>query len=398
MVHAPSLRTGLLDLAAGIGFAGPMLMVLYTYDTRDGRVSALVVALIACELGVWVLWRRSGQRSRILAAVFAVLAAVTMMFGNGALFYGIIWAASLVLSVTFAPPLVLWGYAAALTVLTFALHLSSGSAAEILLAETAGTAVLSGIAAAVGGVLRDSLRVGDALNDTLRDLDRANEELRRRLGTERELVLAMERERLARELHDDMGHRLTALGLSIDYAGRIGDPDAARNELVRARDLVGDSLASMRSLVRAMHPVPLGELRDAEALRAVADAFSDSGLDVRVSVSGAHDPLPHDAALLLLRFAQEGLTNVVRHAAASRAQLTVAVDADRISAALTDTGRCGEGAVREGFGLRSLRERASELGGDLEATRSASGFRLAVAVPRGPAAGAAPADRAGTAS
>ncbi|GAA3647520.1 sensor histidine kinase [Microbacterium marinilacus] len=382
--RVPPLRAALLDLAAGIGMAGPALMVLHSYDSRPVWMTVTVVLLLAVAVIVWVLWRRSGQRSRTAAVAFAVVATATMALGNGSLFYGIVWAACLVLGVTFARGLVLWAYAAGLVALVVVLHLGAGSSVETTYTEAIGAAVLAGIAAAVGVVLRDSLRVGDALHDALTRLDEANAELRRRIGADRDLVLAHERERTARDLHDDLGHRLTAIGLSLDYAARVDDRDAAQDELARARALVGQTLDAMRRLVRAMHPVELGALRDAEAFHAVADAFRGTGIDIRVSVEGDDAALPREHSLLLLRFVQEGLTNVVRHANATSVRLRVEAGADGVEAVIQDDGGrvAGEDGHAEGFGLRSLRSRAESLGGRFEAGPETDGFRVGIALPR----------------
>jgi signal transduction histidine kinase len=311
-----------------------------------------------------------------------------MMLGDGFLYYGIVWAACLVLGITFASGFVVWGYAAALVTQVVTLHVSSGSTVEQIVNETIAATFVAGIAAAVAAILRDSFRVSEALRDALEQLDAANADLRGRLDTDRDLVLARERERTARELHDGLGHRLTAIGLSLDYAARVDDPDAAREELRRARELVGDSLDAMRRLVRAMHPVELSTLRNAEAFRAVAEAFRGTGIDIRVSIDGDDSALSHEHSLLLLRFVQEGLTNVVRHSYASSAELRIAVgepladtDAPVVHAVLEDRGAEPSAIpLIEGFGLRSLRARAEELGGTLDASLMPHGFRLELAL------------------
>ncbi|MFK4115144.1 sensor histidine kinase [Microbacterium sp. NPDC006705] len=382
MARIPTLRTGLLDIAMSLGLAGPVLMVLYSYDIRPLWLTATVTVLTAVAIAVWVLWRRSRQRSRVAAALFAVIAVVVMSFGNGALYYGIIWAALLMLGVTFSATRALWGYATTLVVIVLSLHLASGSPAEFMLAEAIGTAVLAGIAAAVAVVLRDSLRVNDDLQDALARLDAAHAELQRRYAADRDLVLAQERERTARELHDDLGHRLTAVGLSLDYASRVADPAAARDEVVHARAVVGESLEAMRRLVRAMHPIDLGELGDLDAFRTLAESFRGTGLTVMVEIEGERS-LAREHALLLLRFVQEGLTNVIRHADAATASLRIEVGPSSIQATLDDDGSASQGGTPPagGFGLRSLRARAEELGGSLAVEGGASGFRLSMLLP-----------------
>ncbi|MDF2046408.1 sensor histidine kinase [Microbacterium sp. Kw_RZR3] len=379
MSGTPNRRALLLDLAAVIGWAGPALMVVASLDRRPGWASAAVSSLLIGSMAVWVLWRRSGQRSRAAAIAFATIATVTMAFGNGSLYYGIVWAACLVLGVTFTAAAVVWGYAAALVGLVVALHLSAGSAPELMIGEAAVAAVFAGVAAAVAAILRDSFRVGEELRAALVQLDAVNAELRSRLDTDRDLALARERERTARELHDGLGHRLTAIGMSLDYADRVGDSPAAREETRRARQLVGESLDAMRRLVRAMHPVELTTLRNAEAFRAVAEAFRGTGIDIRVSIEGDDSALSHEHALLLLSFVQEGLTNVVRHSDAASVDLRMVVGAADLSAVIEDDGAgASTGPLIEGFGLRSLRARAERIGGAFTAERTPTGFRVAL--------------------
>jgi len=379
MASAPTRRTGPLDLAAVIGLAGPVVMLLHSFDRRPPWIIASVAALVVAAIVVWVLWRRSGQRSRIAAGAFAVIATATLALGDGSLYYGVVWAACLVLGLTFTSAVALWSYTAALVALVTGLHVVGGSPVERTVTEAVSTAVVAALAAAVAGVLRDSIRVGHELEDALAQLGEANAELQRRLDAEGDLVLARERERTARELHDGLGHRLTAIGLAIDYAEHVDDPEAAQGELRRARHLVTESLDAMRRTVRAMHPVELGSIRDTGALRAVADAFRGTGVDLRVRIDDV--PLRHDSALFLLRFVQEGLTNVVRHSDAGAVDLSVTEDGGRIEAVIDDQGGRRPPDADEGFGLRSLRSRATSLGGRLEAAPTPSGFRLAVTLP-----------------
>ncbi|SKA96196.1 Signal transduction histidine kinase [Agreia bicolorata] len=391
MPSLPTRRALLLDLAAAIGLGGPAVMVLYSVDRRPLWMSVSVVLLLTVAITLWVLWRHSAQRSRVASIAFAAVATVTMMFGDGSLYYGIIWAACLILGITFASAVV-WSYAGALVALVVLLHLSAGSSVEVMVTEAIAATFFAGIAAAVAAVLRDSLRVSEELGDTLQKLDAANADLRGRLDTDRDLVLAEERERTARELHDGLGHRLTAIGLSLDYAARVDDPDAARGELRHAREQVGESLDAMRRLVRAMHPVELSTLGNAEAFRAVAEAFRGTGIDIRVAIVGDDSALSHERSLLLLRFVQEGLTNVVRHSNASEAELRVVVgplgsaaEPAAVHAVLEDrgVGPVGTSATSptEGFGLRSLRARAEALSGTLDATPTSAGFRLSLTLP-----------------
>src|SRR5699024_9664857 len=106
-------------------------------------------------------------------------------------------------------------------------------------------------------------------NVALDELEDANSELRRRLAAEEDLVVAEERARVAAALHDGLGHRLTSIGMSLDFSERMveRDPLRTREEISNARATASEALDEMRRVVRAMHPVttdpedPLGSLR-----------------------------------------------------------------------------------------------------------------------------------------
>lgn len=180
---------------------------------------------------------------------------------------------------------------------------------------------------------------------------------------------------------------MTAVGMSLEFAERMQatDPDRAWQEVVRARTEAAAALTDMRRLVRAMHPVDLSTAGTDDSFSAIADGFRRTGLDVQVEVHGV-DRLDREQVLLLVRFVQEGLTNVVRHSQAIAATLQISVD-DNVTATISDdgSGAVSEPAPVEGFGLRSLRERAERLGGDLAADASEAGFTVRLRLPTMPA-------------
>jgi len=320
-----------------------------------------------------VVWRRTVRARGAAAVVFALCAIGTMALGDGFLNYGGIWIATMMLALSFRAAVVV-AYATLLCALAIALHLAVGSAWEVLVQETVAATVFTGLGAAFALVLNG--------------VERANDELERRLGTEQDLVLARERERTARELHDGLGHRLTAIGLSLEYADRMRAraPEDAWNEVARARATVTESLDAMRRLVRAMHPVELGDLRGTAAFAAIADAFRSTGLDIRVHVDGDLE-LPREHSLLLLRFVQETLTNVVRHAVdARRVDVRVTAHDGLVEVVVEDIGPRAPAAQEEGFGLRSLRSRAEALDGSVTARPTPSGFLADIRLPLGAAA------------
>ncbi|MFC6355753.1 sensor histidine kinase [Luethyella okanaganae] len=383
-----SRRTALLDWAAGIGLAGPAFVMLQSADVRPVWITWILLSVIVASVAVWIIWRRVPRLERVTAVAFALCAVGSLVVSDGPLAFGTVWVACLVLARTFNGLVALY-YTTVLCLMVIVLHAVTGSSWETITIETVSTAVLAGFGAAFALVLHDGERVerererlSAEREATLASLAHANMELQRRQGSEQDLALAQERERAARELHDGLGHRLTAVGLSLEFAGRVRDrdPERAWLELARARTIVSDALDNMRRLVRAMHPVELGAMRGTDAFAAIADAFRSTGLDIRVTVDGARE-LSREHSLLLVRFVQEGLTNVVRHADASHVELHVRAHPTGVEASIEDLGIRPAPPGGEGFGLRSLRARAETLGGSLDARPTPHGFLMRISLP-----------------
>jgi two-component system, NarL family, sensor histidine kinase DesK len=184
------------------------------------------------------------------------------------------------------------------------------------------------------------------------------------------LALLAERERVARDVHDVLGHSLTALSIKAELAGRLidVDPERARAELASIQETARQALAEVRATVGGLRA---GNL-DAE-LEAAPHVLADAGVETRV-VGTVADTDPRHRALLawVLR---ESVTNVVRHAGAS----SVLVDLGPRGLSVTDDG-AGVSAP-EGNGLRGMRERVSAAGGTLEVTDARPGTRVRVELP-----------------
>jgi signal transduction histidine kinase len=169
-----------------------------------------------------------------------------------------------------------------------------------------------------------------------------------------------ERLHIARELHDTLGHRLAALGVHLDLAERRAEgapAEALREARLATRQLLGE----VREVV--------GELRHEKPLdlkRALARLLADApGLAVEFTLSPELDVRDPAAAHALFRCAQETLTNTLRHAGARRMWMDLRQDADGIRLKTRDDG-CGAPGLREGNGLRGMRERIESLGGRVE--------------------------------
>ncbi|KQB83533.1 sensor histidine kinase [Corynebacterium oculi] len=204
-----------------------------------------------------------------------------------------------------------------------------------------------------------------------------NQRLRQQATAQRDLLLSRERERMARSLHDGLGHRLTAVILSLDLCRRTLPP---HTELNRARTMTAQALDDMRATVRALTPVELREGDLTQALHTLAESFSSTALRVQVNATGTAQP-PEPVALLALRFTQEALANVARHSSAHNVLVSFNSQEGRFLITARDDGSPSSDAP--GYGISSLRHRAQELGGRVAARATAQGFTLSMEVPCG---------------
>jgi two-component system sensor histidine kinase UhpB len=215
-------------------------------------------------------------------------------------------------------------------------------------------------------------------------LDRLESE--RRESTRRALsVQEAERQRVARELHDEVGQTLTGVMLQVEgLAAKI--PPELRDELDELRETVRSGAHDVRRIVRRLRPEALDDLGLASALAALASGYAEqTGVRVdRRLEEGV--TLSEEQELVFYRVAQEAFTNSVRHAAASRVALQLTRSSDSVLLVVRDDGRgLPPGANGSSHGIRGMRERAMLIGADLTIERPPGGgteVRLAL-----PAAG-----------
>ncbi len=195
-----------------------------------------------------------------------------------------------------------------------------------------------------------------------------------------------ERRRIARELHDEIGQSLTAVLLELK---RTMDraPAELRDDLRGVQEMVRASLDEVRQVARRLRPGVLDDLGLSSAISALTNEFSRStGVDATRRLADRLPSLGRDAELVIYRVAQESLTNVARHADASAVELSLTPEGDAVVLRVADDGRGMEG-VREGAGIRGMRERALLVGADLSIAARAGGgteVRLVVPVPGDP--------------
>lgn len=206
-------------------------------------------------------------------------------------------------------------------------------------------------------------------------------------ATERESGVLAERARLAREIHDTVAQGLSSIQMLLHAAERA-DPDGAGVEhVVLARETAASALADARHFIRELTPPDLDGRGLGGALRRLASTqWAAQGLPVEVRVSDAVD-LPMHVQTALLRIAQGAIANVIQHADADSATITLTVGGDRLQFTIADDGRGFDPAQSPGaptgrsdsFGLRAIRERVDQLGGTLAVT-SAPGEGTALTI------------------
>ncbi|MGY1741386.1 MULTISPECIES: sensor histidine kinase [unclassified Blastococcus] len=209
-------------------------------------------------------------------------------------------------------------------------------------------------------------------------------ELARSRARERDLEVAADRDRIARDLHDHVVQRIYASALALDRIGRSLEdraPDAA-TRIAQRVDELDETIRRIRSVIFELHEVGTGSTttvraRLAEVVRSVTEGH-DLRVDLRIR-DGSEDlpaELVHDAVAAL----RELVTNVVRHAGASRVTVEVLVDSE-VAVVVTDDGR-GIPPVTARSGLANLTDRAERRGGRMEVTTGASGTSVRWSVPR----------------
>lgn len=187
-----------------------------------------------------------------------------------------------------------------------------------------------------------------------------------------------ERQRIARDLHDLLGHTLSVVTLKADLAARVfdADPERAKAELAGIQQISREALAEVREAVTGLRVRPLDAVAGEIAAR-----LGEAGLAVEVDLDGAAD-LPDAAAAAFGMVIREGATNILRHAGARRVVIRLHRDAEGLVLELADDGRGG--ARFAGRGLDGLRQRLLEAGMRLETGRGLDGrgSELRAVLPR----------------
>lgn len=225
--------------------------------------------------------------------------------------------------------------------------------------------------ALVGGLTAVSVFYGMRLAERTEDLQQSREQ-------GRALAAQAERERIARDLHDLLGHTLSVIAIKADLANRLvaADPDRARGEIADIARISRDGLTQVRDAVSGMR---MSLLAQEVAQARMALEAADIVLETRIDTGGDLASDIESAAALALR---EAVTNVIRHSGAGRCRIRIGREDGELHLSIADDGRGGP--VRKGNGLSGMQSRLQACGGEL-ATGAADlgGVQVDIVLPLG---------------
>ena len=220
-------------------------------------------------------------------------------------------------------------------------------------------------------------------------LEEAQTQLRAHADQVEELAISRERNRMAREIHDTLGHYLTILAVQLETALKLeehGDP-RLHDELVEARRAAAECLAEVRQSVSALRPTDLSRATLTEALARLVHEFAAAlpETEIVLDAEGEVDTLAPEVRVTLYRCVQEALTNIRKHAQAAKALVRLRVANSQAELTVLDNGRGDADGAQEtpsGFGLQGIRERIALVGGSVTAgPEPGGGWRVEATLP-----------------
>jgi signal transduction histidine kinase len=345
---------------------------LFLHQTATG-VSALLLLYAALEFSQGA----PGRRRYFALGALIVLWSYVAVFVIRDFMIGGLSSAILLSGVTIWTGIVFWRYrrrvpSLGATILAWSFSLWGLHHLDYPLFRALGTGVLLGVYVDIVFIVVTAIgALYLVLGREQRMLESRNQQLEQLTGL---LLTAQEEERrrIARELHDEAGQILTAVKIDLDLAGRR-----------ESADMVGRAIAQMRNLSNLLRPQVL-DLGLLPALRSLADDFTARTRVRTILIMPESLPgLPPDRQVAIYRIVQEALTNVTRHADATRVHIELGAVDGHIALAVEDDGRGPSGELRPHLGLLGMRERVTALGGTLAVgPGNGRGFRIEARIPR----------------
>lgn len=224
--------------------------------------------------------------------------------------------------------------------------------------------------------LASALSMRDETESENQRLERRNRQLSKSQDSEIHIATLRERNRIAREIHDNVGHMLTRSILQAGALSIINKDDALREPLSSLRSTLDSAMTSIRESVHDLHDDSI------DMKKVINEAVS--AVDGRFEVTFDYDMgrgVPGNVKLAMIGVVREGLSNAVRHSNGDRISMILREHPAFYQLMIRDNGSCGE--IREnGIGLRDMEDRAASVGGTISFTPSADGFRIFMSVPK----------------
>ncbi|MGA5217447.1 sensor histidine kinase [Streptomyces cinereoruber] len=375
-------------LVDGLLAVGTAVAVLANTARLGGRLEAAGALSLSLWLGLLLLGRCRWPLAVLLLSVQAVIVFRT----SGLTDVGWVWPVSVAYATLAADdrpgrPGLPWAAGVGLAELAFAATWETavgGATPREALVSLSAEALWLAVLLAAATAYRNRLRWRAELDERLL-----------RVARERDLEagrrIAEARLDIARELHDVVGHTLTVVGIQLRVAAEAlhDSPEEARAALTTAQQVRGEAVRDLRALVhvlRAPGEVPEDPAAGVPEVAVLVDRMRSAELDIRLETAGDLTAVPAPVSLAVHRIVQEALTNTVRHAGASRADVTVRCGGGRVEVSVTDDGRPpAQTPGATGHGMRGMDERVRALGGDFSAGPHGEGdgwvVRAAIPVP-----------------
>ena len=394
MTYGLAMRRQLiLDLGIAAAFAAAMVIEMVV--RTDDRTEITPLGIAVCVVAVLPTLTRHRYPGRsmfaCMALLFGVLAVVdvhnTAPFSSMLCGYSLALVADrrrLILACSVMVPAVL------AAILLYSDHRT------LLDAEIPKNLAFVAAPLLIGIAVRDRRAYLAALLDRAETAERTrDEEARRRVGEERL--------RIARDVHDVVAHAMVAINVQAGVGAHLldRDPEQARRTLRDIEKVSGEALSDLRSTLGMLREnaadgdaAPVRPAQGLSELDELGESLRTAGIEVDLDVDPATATLPSSVTSTGYRIVQEALTNVVRHAGGSRAQVRVTRGADAVVIEVDDDGGDGRGEASSappgaGQGVRGMRERAQAAGGTLEAGPLAGGgWRVVATLPTGAPTGA----------
>jgi signal transduction histidine kinase len=250
----------------------------------------------------------------------------------------------------------------------------------------AGNYAVSGIIGYLFHNIIEEKRKTEQLNAELED---ANLRLKAYASAAEELAVSRERNRIAQELHDSIGHTLVALNMNLEYAGQMVQRDPARSAevIAKARTLTGSGLVHLRKAVERLRPEQ-EEAPGRTFARRLGLLFGDYGSGSRggivfeLTLNEAMEAEETRIKECVFNTVREAVANGVRHGAATEFAVSISLEAEEWAILIRNNGRVEEpGTVEDGDGLRGIRERAAALGGRIGIRGMEKAFEVDMRLP-----------------